>query len=76
MNKAESCPELDMEYREEGSGVIEYFDDLTSRLQQIKSISIMARLDLQLISDSPTVAQCLLEEAFNSIEIIAGNHSG
>ncbi len=74
-----TCPELETEHRQDGSGLIDYLDcltvevdDLTDRMRQIKAISIMARRSLEETLACPCCAEDVLAGAFKAIESIAG----
>lgn len=77
---SKTCPELETEYRENGPELIEYLDgltdevdDLSDRLQQIKSISIMAQRSLEQTLSCPCCAEDILGGTFRAIESIANN---
>lgn len=77
-----TCPEMDSHDQEEGSSFIDYFDclardvdDLTDRMQQIYTVSVMASCGLDEALARGTYAKEILAGVFRAIECLAHNQN-
>lgn len=79
VRETNTCPELDTEHGQDGSGLIDFLDcltvevdDLTDRMHQIKAISIMASRSLEETLACSCCAENVLAGVFKAIESISG----